>query len=245
MNNSACPVCHGGQLQFLEKKRNLSGSTDDICVCPACFVLVDISRDESQRDEKESSKSFYALDEEEIHNLPELLKDLAGLVRNILPAGWDSIRNKTWAEFGAGRGVMTIAAALLGFRHAYGIDLNLETFEEVRRYLPVPENLSMHHELREISTPIDLFVMWHVLEHIFDPEALLTEVRERMAPGGWFVAQVPQYRREYVCDTHFYFYTQPALERLLSRCGFVPARVEFDLGNEFTTIWARVPKGSL
>ncbi|HHN73988.1 MAG TPA: class I SAM-dependent methyltransferase [Acidobacteria bacterium] len=240
-----CPVCTAGALKDLELRRSLSGRQVRIALCPECLVLVNTDSDRSERLQQEGSRSFYGLSPEQIAELPRALVDAANLVRSLLPAGWTDLREKTFLEFGSGRGLLPIAAAHLGFARSWGVDLNLETFEQVSRHLPVPGSVRMVRELDVVEGAVDLVVLWHTLEHIPRPAVLLRRLAERTRVEGWIVVQVPQYCPEYICETHHHFYTEPALTRVLEAAGYAPERVAYDLDNAFIAAWARrTPRGA-
>ncbi|MDQ7005625.1 MAG: class I SAM-dependent methyltransferase [Acidobacteriota bacterium] len=238
---STCRVCASGTLVDVEIRRSLGGRQVRIAFCRECQVIVNKDSDPSETLQREGSRSFYGLTDEQIAALPRSLVDSASLVRSLLPEGWTRLDGRVFLEFGAGRGLMPIAAAHLGFARAYGVDLNLETFEQVRRHLPVPGQVRMCGELEQITEPVDLVVLWHTLEHIPEPRPLLRRLVEQMRPGGWIVVQVPQYCPQYICETHHYFYTEPSLTRVLADAGCEPQRVSYDLDNAFIAAWARKP----
>jgi 2-polyprenyl-3-methyl-5-hydroxy-6-metoxy-1,4-benzoquinol methylase len=88
----------------------------------------------------------------------------------------------------------------------------------------------------------DLVVCNDVIEHMADPEAFLTAVRTRMAPGGHIVASIPnmrhwevlwqllvhkdwKYVREGIMDrTHLRFFTERSIRRLFEEGGFTIVR---------------------
>ena len=123
-------------------------------------------------------------------------------------AGWDA------------RGIEPSARGVQGAREAYGVELMRAGIEDA----PVE------------AASLDAVTLWHVLEHLDDPQAALERVRGWMAPGGtvlvgvpnlasvqarlgggrWFHLDVPRHR------VHF---TVAGIEALLRRTGFEPVRV--------------------
>lgn len=78
----------------------------------------------------------------------------------------------------------------------------------------------------------DAVILLHVIEHMPDPGANLTEIRRVMKPGGMLVVETPRLdslmfkilgRRERnlsISDGHIYFFTVPTLTKLLEKHGF-------------------------
>src|SRR5439155_22082892 len=53
--------------------------------------------------------------------------------------------------------------------------------------------LDVRGSLDEVDdlAPFDAITMWHTLEHFRDPRAIVSEAKKRLAPGGTFIAAVP------------------------------------------------------
>lgn len=84
----------------------------------------------------------------------------------------------------------------------------------------------------------DCIVMNDIIEHVIDPDDLLTAVRPHLAPGGCLVASMPnvrhhatvadlalrgrwEYTDEGILDrTHLRFYTRSSMVELFRRCGY-------------------------
>jgi len=75
----------------------------------------------------------------------------------------------------------------------------------------------------------DLVFVFHVLEHVPDPLALLRRVRDRLAPGGLFVLEYPDValaaRRRFLPHTYFerahlFDFSESTLSVFLARVGF-------------------------
>ena len=89
----------------------------------------------------------------------------------------------------------------------------------------------------------DVIVMADVLEHLVDPWSVLTQMRERTAPGCRLMLSVPnvrhykvsfpllfkgefRYRDAGIMDrTHLHFFTRDSLLELLGECGWVAAHI--------------------
>ena len=132
-------------------------------------------------------------------------------------------------DVGAGRGRFVASARAAGW-DAGGIE-------------PSPREPAAHvapvavEDAQVAPGSLRAITLWHVLEHVEDPEAALRRLRGWLAPGGTLLVGVPdldslQARlsgpRWYHLDlprhrTHF---TARGLESLLDRCGFEVVRTE-------------------
>jgi SAM-dependent methyltransferase len=93
---------------------------------------------------------------------------------------------------------------------------------------------------------IDTVVLANVLEHIYDHQFLLKEIRRVLRPGGQLIGFVP-FWIGYHADPHDYFrYTHEALTRMLADAGFVKATVAAlpggPLSANFNTIVLSLPR---
>lgn len=82
---------------------------------------------------------------------------------------------------------------------------------------------------------VDVVTIWHVLEHVSDPKALLAECRRVMKEGGMLLVEVPNVgswqarwsgRKWFHLDPprHFYEFTDASLRRMLDQAGFTGGR---------------------
>ena len=80
-----------------------------------------------------------------------------------------------------------------------------------------------------------LVVLWHVLEHLRDPEAALREICRILEPGGWLTVAVPNYGgaqaraavgRWFHLDLprHLWHFPSASLRLLLEKTGLQPVR---------------------
>jgi 2-polyprenyl-3-methyl-5-hydroxy-6-metoxy-1,4-benzoquinol methylase len=90
-------------------------------------------------------------------------------------------------------------------------------------------------ECRFPAASFDLVLASHVIEHLNDPAALLTEVRRVLSPGGYFLVTTPNISgfqaklfrdrwRSAIFD-HLYLFSVKTLSRLLTEKGFEIQRI--------------------
>jgi SAM-dependent methyltransferase len=137
-------------------------------------------------------------------------------------------------DAGAGRGRFVAAARAAGW-DARGIEPSERGVRAAGEAYGVALARAGIEDAAVAPGSLDAVTLWHVLEHLEDPEAALRRVREWLAPGGavlvgapnlaglqarlggsrWFHLDVPRHR------THF---TAAGLQALLRRTGFEPVR---------------------
>jgi SAM-dependent methyltransferase len=82
----------------------------------------------------------------------------------------------------------------------------------------------------------EVLTLWHVLEHLPNPAAVLQRVRALLRPGGWLFVSLPRFdslqasifrSHWYAFDDvprHLYHFSKSSLDRLLREAGFAIQR---------------------
>ncbi len=132
-------------------------------------------------------------------------------------------------DVGCGRGTLLRSARTVGVE-AYGV----ERPSSKAHALPG----IFYQDLEACRFPkghFRLVVLWHVLEHLRDPEAALREICRILEPGGWLSVAVPNYGgaqarasagRWFHLDLprHLWHFPESSLRLLLERSGLRPVR---------------------
>jgi len=239
LDGGQCKVCFDGRLVSFEKRLNINGNIDDMYICSNCFVIMNYTRQAQDLTlQKTGLTEFYRYTESEIVELRPTIESHKGIIANILDL-MPAYHRQTFLEIGSGRGTLLIAASEIGFKSVVGVDLSLSVFEETKKHVKVGDNITMYHEISEVHQRADCIVMWHTLEHIFEPAAFFMELKKVQNRGCLLYFQVPQYHQPYICDTHHYFYNEPSIRALMKKNGYKTLRVEYDTVNQFLTVIAK------
>jgi len=127
----------------------------------------------------------------------------------------------------------------------YGVDTSREACKLANEKLK--QNI-FNSELEECHFPdayFDVITLWHVLEHVYNPNQLLTEVNKILKKDGILLIEVPNIENPvfkltkehyFALDIprHLYHYTPKTLEQMLNKNGFVISKRSFpSLGSPF------------
>lgn len=225
-----CPLCGGmGFTHLASQDRNLLGIAT--VGCNRCGLVQTNPRPSAaglNRFYRDHYRIFYqgatAPDQAYIASLN---KD----VRLAYTAGFfkDTIglkRGEVVLDFGCGEGSLFAALRRAGFTGAfYGVELNASFGEYASRY----GNARVSNSIRS-REPVDLVVMNHVLEHLYDPIGTLRELGKLLKSSGHLYIDVPdaeEYDKIYDLHiAHIYHFTARTLRSLVERAGFVVSRIE-------------------
>jgi 2-polyprenyl-3-methyl-5-hydroxy-6-metoxy-1,4-benzoquinol methylase len=184
-NADRCPVCAGprGSVLYAEARDPITLSSFRVSECSVCRVAYTEPR-------PASLDRYY----------PQRYRGYGPLVTRILGAFYET-RVSRWArlkpgggsvlEIGCGPGLMLAAFAQRGWQ-VLGIERNEEAAERARR-TPGLEITADPVEQLPANVRFDLIVMFHVLEHIGEPVALLRECAKHLVPDGRLIVNVPNF----------------------------------------------------
>jgi len=96
-------------------------------------------------------------------------------------------------------------------------------------------------ELTDAKYPkqsFDTVTIWHVLEHLPEPEVYIKEIKRILAPEGKLIIEVPNFQspiaKYFKCDWfsldlphHLYQFTPPSLTKLLNKHGFSVQKIGY------------------
>lgn len=146
---------------------------------------------------------------------------------NALPAG-------RMLDVGCGLGFLLSGVAAGWERH--GVEISAFAAGHA-----VPHGRIFPGRLEDAAYPgghFDLVVLYHVIEHVHDPLALLKEIRRVLKPGGWLILGTPDFdsgaARRFGANyrllhdiTHISLFSNESMHRFLRDHGFCIERVEY------------------
>jgi SAM-dependent methyltransferase len=146
----------------------------------------------------------------------------------------DEAPGRRLLEVGCGAGFFLKAAARAGWQ-VEGIELSAEA----SRFAVERLALSIRRERAEdapiAAASFDAAAMFDVIEHLFDPRAVLAAIARALAPGGTLVISTPNIdaASRYLLGPdwavlspleHVYYFSEDSLRRLLEATGFSDVR---------------------
>jgi len=214
--SSTCPFCAGVVERHLDLVVD-SQSGDDFAIdrCQVCGLgITDPAPEQLDR--------YYG---------PEYVGERHGFTARICDRRRVGIVHKQMADsqdrrildVGCGDGTFMLAAA----RSGYDVS-GVEKYSDIGR----GGSLKIYDSLDSACTagPYDCVTMWHVLEHMRDPETTVRQIKNLLAPGGVWIIAVPDFASVQArwfgaawwhldVPRHLYHFTTPALCRLLEGIG--------------------------
>jgi SAM-dependent methyltransferase len=133
-------------------------------------------------------------------------------------------------EVGTGAGLFLKAASRAGW-DASGVELSSEGVAFARDRLGLDVRQERAEQMSFAPGTFDVAVMFDVIEHLFDPRAVLTAIHRALKPGGMLVVTTPNFDAlsRFVLGKdwavlspleHMYYYTERTLAAMLEGCGF-------------------------
>jgi SAM-dependent methyltransferase len=137
-------------------------------------------------------------------------------------------------EIGCGAGLFLAAAGRAGWQ-ASGIEVSPVAVAFCRDTLGVEVVECDAEQMPATTAPFDVVVMFDVIEHLFEPMAVLGAVRSILRPGGMLVITTPNFNalsrlvlgRQWAILSpleHLFYFSEPTLRRALTRHGFADIR---------------------
>jgi SAM-dependent methyltransferase len=154
-------------------------------------------------------------------------------------------------DVGAGGGEVVYVLRKLGF-DARGLEPDEGYASRAREVLGVPVDTGFVQDATFGSTQFDLITMYHALEHVEDPVAILMKLRGWLRDEGRCVVEVPNVVARSLAPTrkfhlaHLYNFNRTTLEEAGRRAGLAPVETKTspDEGNVIAVFKAAVPASS-
>jgi SAM-dependent methyltransferase len=130
-------------------------------------------------------------------------------------------------DAGAGGGEVVYVLRRFGF-DASGLEPDEHYARHAREALQVPVATGFVQDAEFPAGSFDVITMYHALEHVEDPTAILTRLRGWTADAGVLLVEVPNVEARCIAPehrfhfAHFYNFNRATLEALGRKAGFEP-----------------------
>jgi len=236
-----CPICKTGSLLLSYRAAPLDYSDNQdypIYICSQCGYGK--SGEIKQQVTSLYVGGCYDVNEKKWHSLIQPF--LSALERGKL--GYletDNKLSKKLLEIGCGKGRFLDAARKYGFT-VFGIEPSPRSFSFASSRLGesvAPVGLEAIDGVLTFPSKFDFIMLWHVLEHLTDPSAVLSEIKGKLEPEGRVVIAVPNFAsfqarhgkaNWYHLDPprHLHHFTPQSLQLLAKATGFEVDNIFFN-----------------
>ncbi len=250
-----CPLCHSSHIEifyeltgvptnsvllFRSRENALNCQTGDIMLayCHHCSFIYNCSF--------ENALLEYSPDCEETQGYSPTFTRFQDRIATKLVEQYD-VRHKDIVEIGCGKGEFLSLLCKRGDNHGMGFD---PAYAQRKNSFDQPANVSFVNDFysdKYGNVPADCFVCKMTLEHVFEPVALVTAMRNAIkdAPGSLVFFQVPNVskilREKAFWDIYYehcsYFNTD-SLTFLLEYCGFQVSHIWSDYDDQYLLLVA-------
>ena len=206
MNNAPlCSLCVSDSLTVFDESDAKSQHALEICACKRCGFVQQLNcpNDEELRiyyahHYREDYKKVYRPELKHVYRAGTAACDRLGfLIEHASDFG-----SKNLLDVGAGGGEFVYIASKQGF-DARGVEPNLGYSEFARVQYNVDVTTGMIQDLDPGST--DIITLFHVLEHIAKPKAVMAHFWKVLRPGGLLFIEVPNILQADASPSNIFF----------------------------------------
>ncbi len=246
----ACPLCGFDRLLPLFSTADNAKEPVEIRLCLRCHVLVPSYRRALAVDSAAMTAyqaefhdaQWAAIDSAEA---TKLRAELGVMVNAFRPQLGEPGSAGAVLDLGAGRGGLVAALRDAGYdgrgcepsgalaergRLAFGLTAEQLVAAPAEAYL---------EELLRTRTPIGGVFLWHVIEHVAAPLALVRAIARALEPRRHLFVQAPCLMVEWLYPEHLVLFTEPAVHALARNAGFEVVRLDYDPALTFITFALR------
>ena len=243
-----CNLCGSSDVEVIGT-RDRDGHPLRTTICRRCGLVWSNPRPDEDAVRRYYSRE-YRLDYKG-HSMPSL--------RHIARSGRGALsRYRALAPFlnkggrvldaGAGGGEVVYVLRRFGF-DAVGLEPDEQYARHAREALGVPVETGFVQDASFSPGAFDVVTMYHALEHVEDPLAILSRIRSWIAEKGVLLIEVPNAEAQCIAPghrfhfAHFYNFSRATLEALGRKAGFEPAQTTTspDGGNIISVFRAATP----
>lgn len=222
LTTNSCWLC-GGDARTDEQYRSVS-----FYRCDSCGFLFAPERSETELHEIYTDNYFVKYAGEDSYSEDEVQRRYEARSRLSWIKG--KVSKGRLMEVGAANGTFLDEARSGGFE-VFGIEPAAGLAEQARTRFGVEVETGFVESATIPEEPFDVVCAWHVLEHIRQPQASLTRLREAMRPDGLLFLEIPniesvralRYGTRWIPlkpEAHVGFYSRKQLADVLEQSGF-------------------------
>ena len=202
--------------------------------CGLSFYL-DLANEEN---ENTSFDEYWSDINQKIYSNPDVINELKqkylSYFRKITTAP-----GKKLLDVGSGAGICVNTANQAGF-DAMGIEPSSNAVELSKKSYGIKVTNDLLSSNTDLPHDFSVLTLWDVIEHVFDPEELISVCALHLASDGSFILETPDesafirklvrqlsklsplldFRSFIYYRAHRYYFTTTAMTKLLERCGF-------------------------
>jgi 2-polyprenyl-3-methyl-5-hydroxy-6-metoxy-1,4-benzoquinol methylase len=221
----ACPVCDNRQFNFLLKTTDFAttGEQFNITQCSQCGLITTNPRPTLATIGKYYQSPNYISHTDGSKSLTDRIyrrvrsyatRTKLDLIRRYHASG-------SMLDFGCGTGAFLDEALKQGWS-CTGVEPAVDARKRIGPQIDV------HANIQSVRSSFDVITLWHVFEHVHDPNETLQQLQQRLLPGGTLFIAVPnpesfdaQHYKEhwagYDVPRHLWHFTKESMTRLLTQ----------------------------
>ena len=126
-------------------------------------------------------------------------------------------------DVGCRNGQLLDSLRHFGFQTLYGVDICEEAIDYVQTKGHIGVERDCHVPLDIDEEFFDVIVLVHILEHCFDPELVLSNLKPLLKKNGFVIVEVPIQEKQEVPTKFMHYHifdSAPYLHGMMRKCGF-------------------------
>jgi len=237
LDTISCPICGSSNNKTLFKSKDFRLKTTseifNIVKCFDCSFLFLNPRPEIDKIGEAYTSDFNKSDQSFLYKIIEPIFNLAQ--KSTIRMLKSYKKNGKILDIGCGNGTFMLAMQNSGY-DVWGVEFNKDAKKYTDNSL---KDRIFYDDIKECNFPpknFDIITMFHSLEHIYNINDLLVEVRRIIKDDGVLFICVPDadffefrlfgpYNYNLEVPRHLYFFTPKSLRELLQRKGFISGRL--------------------
>jgi 2-polyprenyl-3-methyl-5-hydroxy-6-metoxy-1,4-benzoquinol methylase len=238
-----CNLCGGADIDVIGE-RDRDGRALRTTICRACGLVWSNPRP-SEEQVRRYYASEYRLDYKGVAtpSLRHIARSGRGALNRYRALAPYLQRGHRILDAGAGGGEVVYVLRALGF-DAAGLEPDERYARHAREALGVPVTTGFVQDAAFACGSFDVVTMYHALEHVEDPTAILSRLRSWMTDRGVLLIEVPNVEAACIAPAHrfhfahFYNFNRQTLEALGRKAGFEPVQTTTSSdGGNLTTVF--------